>query len=200
MVAVVRKDMSHSSDTNVVAVFPLEHGEDTAVCMLKNSGCMWHAEQRPGAPRSGIKGFIERPSSAISGISGDWIPVAVVCRRYFAQETEHSFDFITDESVIEYWPKHPVNVLLVVFNLRTRDLYVKTITAREIYRALGEPLKIHFDKREDKFDATNLRALVMMAFPPDDPPTPEQLANPRKYAIVCHPRHVHRPARPGSKK
>lgn len=70
---------------------------------------------------------------------------------YIHKETQDSFEFHASQDDIDYWKRHNLSVVLVVFDIRTESLYAKKISQFDAV-TLKSKIPIQFDKQENYLD------------------------------------------------
>lgn len=87
---------------------------------------------------------------------------------YINNETEDSFEFVAKTNDIEYWNKHDLPVVIVVFFVKTKELYAKIVDKNLVLKGNKKSHKIVFDKLKNRLitEVSNIEEVLEQKFIP----------------------------------
>lgn len=87
---------------------------------------------------------------------------------YINKNTEDSFEFVAKTNDIEYWNKHDLPVVIIVFFVKTKELYAKIVDKNLVLKRNKKSHKILFDKTKNKLikDVSNIEDVLEQKFVP----------------------------------
>ncbi len=121
-----------------------------------------------GGVEAGIDGYIEIRDAATGEVFNLILQVqSKATERAFQAETPDSFDYLCDARDLDYWLRGNAPVILVVSRPSTNEAYWVSIKDYFQDTARRKARKVHFDKHQDRFDATCRQRLADLAIPRD---------------------------------
>jgi hypothetical protein len=146
---------------------------------VSGMGFLWH----PTGVEVGIDGFAEIRDDSTDEVTGHFVCLqskATHAARFTA-ETDSSFEYLCEESDLDYWLNCNAPIVLIVSRPNKDEAYWACINDRFKDLASRKSRRIYFNKTRDKFDANARDAIAKLAIPKDSgfylapPPKQERL-------------------------
>lgn len=133
--------------------------------IVSGMGFLW---QQSGGVEAGIDGIIEIRDAESGEVTNSIIQVqSKATKGNWTAETDTHFEYLCDARHLAYWMNGNAPVILVVSRPATNEAYWVSIKDYFKDPSLRLSRKIHFDKREHKFDSSCRSALIKLAIPKD---------------------------------
>jgi 2-polyprenyl-3-methyl-5-hydroxy-6-metoxy-1,4-benzoquinol methylase len=149
---IARGDMIGQAGVNLIAT------------IVNSMGFLWH----PTGLEAGIDGYIEIRDSSSGEVTNCIIQVqSRATEKPFQGETVDGFDYLCDERDLTYWLGGNAPVILVRSRPSTDEAY--WVSIKDYFRTPENRAsrKIHFDKQNNRFDASCAVRLATAAIPAD---------------------------------
>ncbi|HYE75863.1 MAG TPA: DUF4365 domain-containing protein, partial [Blastocatellia bacterium] len=128
-------------------------------------GFLWYPT---GGVEAGVDGFIEIRDAESGEVTNCTIQVqSKATNGDFTAEIETGFTYICAERDLNYWLQGNAPVILVVSRPNSNEAYWVSIKDYFNTTERIKARKIHFDKKQHRFDVNAKRALVLLALPKD---------------------------------
>jgi hypothetical protein len=142
-----------------------ERGANLIAQIVMEMGYVWYPT---GAVEAGIDGHIELRDPTTSQVFNTIIGVqSKATDQPFINETDMGFDYYCDPRDLAYWLYGNLPVLLIVSRPSTREAYWVSLKDYFSDPSRRSGHKVHFDKRENRFDTNCASALFDLAVPQD---------------------------------
>lgn len=128
-------------------------------------GFLWYPT---GGVEAGVDGFIEIRDAETGEVTNCTIQVqSKATRNEFTAETETGFTYLCAERDLNYWMQGNAPIILVVSRPHTGEAFWVSIKDYFKDTERFKSRKIHFDKRQHRFEVNSKPALIALALPTD---------------------------------
>src|SRR5437867_2228008 len=156
-----------------------QQGINLVESIILKMGFLWHAT---GGLEAGTDGFIEIRDPATGEVTNSVLQLqSRATSARFTAETEHSFEYLCDQTDLDYWLSGNVPFILVLSRPASEEAYWVSIKDYFKDPSLRRTRRIVFDKHADRFTSECSSRLIEIAVPRDaglysePPPAQEKL-------------------------
>lgn len=160
-----------------------ERGVNLVQRIVLEMGFLWHPI---GGVEAGIDGVVELRDDVTGEVTNSIIQVqSKATKGGFTAETSEGFTYLYSEKDLNYWIQGNAPVILIVSRPDTNEAY--WVSVKDYFKDLErrKTRKIHFDKRQHRFNADCKAALMSLALPRDAgiylAPPPKNMMKRRSY-------------------
>lgn len=142
-----------------------ERGVNLVQRIVLEMGFLWYPT---GGVEAGIDGVIELRDDVTGEVTNSIIQVqSKATKGGFTAETNDGFTYLCSEKDLNYWMQGNAPVVLVVSRPDANEGY--WVSIKDYFKDLErrKTRKVHFDKRQHRFDADCKPALMSLALPRD---------------------------------